>query len=173
MRKIVIIACCLSILGALLACEPRPEAPIIESDEGRVEAELVEAGEHEVEKYAPRAYAAATDALEKGAVGEAYRENAGSAERLAGRALDEAIRVREEAKLAADQQIRAARILFSVVEAVLSHHPPDRYTLPSDRELADLRTELSRAQDAYEAGDFAEAGHIAQAVTSALAGSAT
>jgi hypothetical protein len=118
-------------------------------------------------------YTAAVEALEKGDSGEASLQNAGRAESLAGRALDEAIRVREEAKLAADQQIRTARVLFTVVEAVLSHHPPNRYTLPSDSELLKLRKDLSRAEDAYQAGDFAEAGLIAQDVTSALAGSPT
>jgi hypothetical protein len=87
--------------------------------------------------------------------------------------LDEAIRVREEARLAADQEIRTARILLTVVDAVLSHHPPDRYTLPSDAELSELRMELSRAQDAFDAGDFVKAGLIAQEISSVLTGSPT
>ena len=172
MRKTFIIASCSSILGALLACESRPRSETPPSI-GGAEGVLEEAREREADKYAPSLYSAAVEALEKGDTGEASLQNAGSAESLAGRALDEAIRVREEAKLAADQQIRTARILFTVVEAVLSHHPPNRYTLPSDSELVELRRELSRAQDAYQAGDFAEAGLIAQDVTSALAGSPT
>jgi hypothetical protein len=171
MRRAFIIASCVSILAALLACEP-PRPGIAEGEDARVEAVLAEARELEADRYAPALYADAVEALEKGEVGETSLQDAGSAE-LAGRALDEAVRVREEAKLAADQQIRTARILFTVVEAVLSHHPPNRYTLPSDRELAELRGDLARAQDAYQAGDFAEAGHIAQGVTSALAGSET
>jgi len=172
MRKTIIMASCSSILGGLLACEPRPRSET--PDDARAKAVLAEARKVEADKYAPGSYGAVVGALEKGDVGETSSfQYAGSAERLAGRALDEAIRVRQEAKLAADQQIRTARILFTVVEAVLRHHPPNRYTLPSDSELAELRRELSRAQDAYQSGDFAEAGLIAEDVCSALAGSAT
>ena len=169
MIKTFLIASCSSILGALFACEQRhpPETPATiedtEGDVGRAEAALEQARKLEADTYAPNLYVAAVEALEKG----------DPSELLARAAMDEAIRVREEAKLAADHQIRAARTLFTVVEAVLSHDPPNRYSLPSDSQLVNFRDELSRAQNAYQAGDFALAGLIAQEVSLQLAGSPT
>jgi len=181
-RKAFIVATWSSIVGALLACEAQPppqNPPGTENAEAadveavNVEAVMEQARELEAETYAPGLYGAAAAELEKGDGREAFSQNEGSAENLARRALDEAIRVREEARLAADQEIRTARILLTVVDAVLSHHPPDRYTLPSDSELSELRMELARAQDAFDAGDFVKAGLIAQEVSSVLTGSPT
>ncbi len=167
--KTLVIALCSSILGALVACEqrPPPETPATiegtEGDIGRDETALEQARKLEADTYAPNRYGAAVEALEKGTPSDL----------LARAAINEAILVRKEAKLAADHQLRAARTLFTVVEAVLSHKPLNRHYLPSDSQLANFREDLSRAQSAYHAGDFALAGLIAQDVSSQLAGSTT
>jgi hypothetical protein len=170
MSRIFYMALSSSLLGALFACEPRPssqtETPL--AGNGVPGAALEEARKLEADKYAPSLYGAAVEALEKGDAGDTDVQGEASAESLARRAMDEAIRVREEAKQAADQQIRSARTLLSVVEAVLSHHPTSRDALPSDERMAELRRELSRAESAREAGDFALAGMIAQDISSEL-----
>jgi hypothetical protein len=165
MSRIIYIALGSLTLGALSACdrEPRPQTETTIAEDAQ--ATLEEARNHEAEKYAPSHYSAAVEALERGDSGET-----GSAEALARRAMDEAVRVREEAKQAAHEQLRTARTLLMVVEAVLSHDPPNRSSLPADTRMAELREELDRAQDAYAAGDFAVAGLIAQGVASELTG---
>lgn len=166
MSRIFYIASFSLTLIALSGCDPRPrpqtETPFAED----AEAALEEARKLEADRYAPHFYGAAVEALEKGDESET-----GSAESLARRAMDEAVRVREEAKQAADQQIRTARALLIVLEAVLSHDPPNRHALPDDARMVELRQELTRAQNAYAAGDFPLAGLIAQDVSSELAGS--
>jgi hypothetical protein len=138
-------------------------------DNDRTEETLQKAREAEAETYAPAAYGAAVEALERGATGEEGME-ADGAEVLAIRSMDEAIRVRAEAKEAADRAIRSATVLQSVVEAILRNHPSRRDAFPSDVRLAELKKELSRARDAYEQGDFAIAGLTAQNVESELSG---
>lgn len=167
MSRIIYIALGSLTLGALFACDPKPR-PQTETTplETRAKSPLEEARKLEADKYAPYQYGAAVEALEKGDSSER-----GNAESLARRAMDEAVRVREEAKQAAHDQIRTARTLFMVVEAVLSHDPPNRSSLPADARMAELREELTRAQNAYTAGDFALAGLIAQDVASELRGS--
>ncbi len=156
-------------VAALIACNEVPDAraPVALDAYARAEANLQKARDAEAEKYAPALYGAAVEALEKGVTGEEKLEGDG-AEMLAARALDEAIRVRAEAKEAADQAIRSATVLCSVVEAILSHDPPRREAFPSDARLNELKDELSRARAAYEGGDFAIAGITAQGVASEL-----
>jgi hypothetical protein len=166
MSRIIYIALGSLTLGALSGCDrqPRPQTETA-ALETRAQTTLEEARNLEADKYASYHYGAAVEALEKGDSGEQ-----GSAESLARRAMDEAVRVREEAKQAAHDQIRTARTLFMVVEAVLSHDPPNRSSLPADARMSELREELTRAQNAYTAGDFALAGLIAQDVASELTG---
>jgi hypothetical protein len=136
------------------------------------EVALARAREAQADVYAPALYGAAVDALERG---ETTEETDGTvrAELLASRAAEEAIGIRDEAKRAAELSLRDAQVLLSVVEAVLSHQPTSGTSLPTAARVTELRVDLARASQAYEAGDFAIAGHLAQDAATELAGSAS
>jgi hypothetical protein len=135
--------------------------------QSRAESHLQKARDAGAETYAPALYGAAVEALEKGETGEEGLA-ANGAENLAIRSMDEAVRVREEAKEAAHRAIRSATVLHSLVETILSHEPPRRDAFPSVARLAQLKEELSQAQKAFNAGDFAIAGLTAQNITAEL-----
>jgi len=163
MKKMMLTMSSSALLAALIACnDARDTAPPDVLDKNaQAEANLQKARDAEADKYAPALYGAAVEALEKG-------EETEGAEILAARAVEEAIRVRAEAKEAAHQAIRSATVLCSVVEAILRHDPPRREAFPSDARLNELKGDLERARAAYEAGDFAIAGVTAQVVASEL-----
>ncbi|MGH9322051.1 MAG: hypothetical protein ACRD3V_19465 [Vicinamibacteria bacterium] len=178
MRKFFFILSGSAVLGGLLACDDRFRWDAFSDlndprEEAGAEAALAKAREARANVYAPALYGAAVEALERGATGDGTGtlEEKENAEAVAMRAMDEAIRAREEAKQAAHVSIRDASVLVSVVESILSNEPPNPEALPSDARLLELRSELSRALKTYEAGDYAIAGHIAQAVYSKLASS--
>lgn len=137
------------------------------------EIALARAREVQADVYAPALYGAAVDALERGETKDetvGITEGTVSAERLASRAAEEAVGIRDEARRAAERSLRDAQVLLSVLEAVLSHQPRSVTSLPNAARVTELKAHLTRASQAYEAGDFAVAGHLAQTAVAELAG---
>ena len=155
--------------GLIASCGRAPDSsPRVDGDvQARAESNLEQARVAGAETYATALYHSAVEALEKGETSEEGLE-ANGAEDLAVRSMDEAIRVREEAQEAADRAIRSANVLHSLVEKILSHEPPRRDAFPSAARLAELKSEIAGARDAFARGDFAVAGLKAQRVESEL-----
>jgi hypothetical protein len=76
--------------------------------------------------------------------------------------MDEAVRIRMEAREAARRNIRDAGILLSVVEALVDDGAENGQALPSAPRLEALKGDLARASTAFEEGDFA-AGSVLRA----------
>lgn len=162
------------LFGALMACSDdfrRSDFPDAdESDASSASTALDEARRAEAEVYAPALYRAAMEASKGEAANASKAEVHGSESTavLAERAMDEAVRMRMEAREAARRNIRDAGILLSVVEALVDDAPASRQALPSAPRLEALKGDLARASTAFESGDYAVAGLAAQEVYSEL-----
>lgn len=151
MKTHIFVAAILSTQLGFVGCGDDP-GPGVKSAESTA---LEEAREVEADKYAPGVYSSAVE-----------RDD----ERLARRALSEAIELRNEARRTAQDKLRDAEVLLDLVEKLKSQEDFGPRGLPSAEEISKLRDELARARQAFQENDFPTAGVVAQLVVQRLGG---